>query len=260
MSIKDYSTITELPNTEVTSTQLKRSFQRYCFAKKLSGNGRIVEIGCGGGQGLNLLLDISNDVIGYDIDQKNIDICKQNYKNEKRIKFIKADVENIEFEKNTIETILIFETIYYLKDQNKFFKKLHQSLKKNGKIIICSANKDWHSFNPSPFSTKYLSLKELHDFGKTHSFEVETFVSFPDRPDTLISKIINILKRFVVRFSLIPKTMKGKLVLKKLFSGRICIMPKKFTENTEEYLPPEKTKFLEKDIFSTAIFAVFTKK
>lgn len=260
MKNNSFETITELPGTEISDLQLKRSFQRYAFARTYVDKGKLIEIGCGGGQGLNILLDVSEDIIGYDIDKKNIDICLENYKDEKKIKFIKADVEKIEFKKNSIDTVLIFETIYYLKDQNKFFKKLYHSLKKNGKIIICSANKEWHSFNPSPFSTKYLSLKELNDLGISHSFDVETFVSFPDRADTLISRILNFIKRVVVKYGLMPKTMKGKLILKKLFSGKMSIMPKKFTNDTEKYLPPEKTTSINKDIYSTAIFAVFTKK
>ena len=255
-----FETITELPNSEISELQLKRSFQRYCFAKKLSGNGRIVEIGCGGGQGLNLFLEVSNDIIGYDINRINIDICNETYKNEKRINFFQKDVEELKFEKNSIDTILIFETNYYLKNQESFFKVLYESLEKNGKIIICSANKDWHSFNPSPFSIKYFSLDELYKLGKKCAFEVETFVSFPDKSNTIFSKMINMIKRIAVKFGLIPKTMKGKLLLKKLFTGKMCIMPNKFTENTEEYIPPTKTTSLEKDIYSTAIFAVFTKK
>ena len=137
---------------------------------------------------------------------------------------------------------------------------LYQSLEKNGKIVICTANKDWHSFNPSPFSTKYLSLRELNYLGKKCFFEVETFVSFPDKSNTIFSKMINMIKKAAVKFGLIPKTMKGKLFLKKLFLGKMCLMPSKFTNDTDDYIPPTKTTSLEKDIYSTAIFAVFTKK
>ena len=260
MPSDNFQTVTELPNTEISSIQLKRSFQRYFFAKSFHKNGKLIEIGCGGGQGLNLYLNPNTEIIGYDINQKNIDICKHSYNNEKGISFFKEDVEKLNFKPNSIATVLIFETVYYLKNTEKFFQMLHDSLKPKGKIIICSANKDWHSFNPSPFSTKYLSLKELHDLGKQCSFEVETFVSFPDKSSTVFDKIIKTIKRIAVKFRLIPKTMKGKLLLKKIFSGKMCLMPEKFTNDTDDYIPPTKTISLEKDIYSTAIFAVYTKK
>ena len=164
MKKNSFETITELPNTEITEIQLKRSFQRYYFAKKLSGNGKIVEIGCGGGQGLNLFLEASNIIIGYDINEINVGICNETYKNESRINFFQQDAEELIFKKNSINTFLIFETNYYLKNQEAFFKKLYEALERDGKIIVCSANKDWHSFNPSPFSTKYLSLNDLIRF------------------------------------------------------------------------------------------------
>ena len=63
-----------------------------------------------------------------------------------------------------------------------------------------------------------------------------------------------------VKFRLIPKTMKGKLLLKKIFSGKMCLMPDKFTNDTDDYIPPTKTISLEKDIYSTAIFLLFILK
>ena len=74
MTLKDYSTITELPKTEVSQLQLNRSFQRYMFASKYCEGGKVIEIGCGGGQGLNLLINVSDELVGYDIDGINVDI------------------------------------------------------------------------------------------------------------------------------------------------------------------------------------------
>jgi len=260
MSVKDYSTITELPNTEVITDQLKRSFQRYMFARSRIQSGKLVEIGCGGGQGLNLLLDIANKIVGYDIDGENIKICKNIYKNIEKIEFIAADVEKIKFEPNNIKTVLLFETIYYLNDHDRFFNNLNTALQSDGKVIICTANKNWHAFNPSPFSTKYFSTRELYELGKKHSFDVEMFSSFPDKPKNISDKMKNYVKRFAVRFGLIPRSMKAKLLFKKLFYGEMAVMPEKFEINTIDYIAPEKIISLDKDIYSTAIFAIFTKK
>ena len=71
---------------------------------------------------------------------------------------------------------------------------LYESLETKGNIVICSANKDWHSFNSSPFSTKYYSLNELYELGKNSGFEVETFTSFPDNPKSLIKRFFKFFK------------------------------------------------------------------
>lgn len=260
MSNKDYSTITELPNASITSLQLKRAYQRYMFAREHIKAGKLIEIGCGGGQGLNIFRDVSDEIVGYDIDKKNIEICKNNYRDIKNIKFINVDVEDIKFEPITIQTIIIFETIYYLKNHDNFFKSLYLTLKIGGKVIICTANKNWHSFNPSSFSTKYFSAKELYELGKRHSFDVETFGSFSDKPKSFSDKIKNLMKKIAVRYGLMPKTMKSKLLFKKIFSGKMINMPERIEIGIIDYISPKRTNPLEQDIYSTAIFAVFTKK
>ena len=109
--LKDYNTITELPNTEVTTDQLKRSFQRYIFAKNHIVGNKVIELGCGGGQGLNLLKDVSDELIGYDIDEQNVEKCKETYYNDNKIRIIKEDIETIDFKQNSIQTVILFETI-----------------------------------------------------------------------------------------------------------------------------------------------------
>ena len=142
----------------------------------------------------------------------------------------------------------------------RFFHNLKTALQSTGKVIICTANKNWHAFNPSPFSTKYFSTRELHELGKKHSFDVEIFSSFPDKPKNIFDKIKNNIKRIATRFGLIPKTMKMKLLFKKIFSGEMVIIPEKYEVSTADYIPPQKIDSLDKDIYSTAIFAIYTKK
>ena len=71
-----YNTITELPNTSVSELQLKRAHQRYVFASKYCNNGHVVEIGCGGGQGLGLLSTNTINIIGCDVDEANLEIAR----------------------------------------------------------------------------------------------------------------------------------------------------------------------------------------
>jgi len=219
----------------------------------------VIELGSGGGQGLNLLVDVSEKIVGYDINKINIDISKKIYCNDVQVTFAHNDIEKEEFGTNNIQTIIIFETLYYIENIKELMQKLYRALKSNGKIIICTANKNLHSFNPSSYSTKYLNAKELYSLGKEHSFEVEIFSSFPDNKQNIWHKVINKIKRFAIKFYLIPKTMKAKKILKDIFSGSMVLMPEKYELDTEEYSAPLKVDPQIKDIYSTAIFAVFTK-
>lgn len=249
---KNYNTITELPNTLVTEDQVRRAHQRYVFASKFLSGGTVIEVGCGGGQGLGILADVCDNVVGIDIDEQNVNICNKNYIDNKKVKIMKNSADDLDFDKNSLSAIILFETIYYLENPEKFIQKAYNMLNDNGFLIICSANKDWPSFNPSPFSNKYFSVSELDKIVSSNGFEVEMFGSFPDNS----SFIISLIKKLAVKFRLMPKTMKGKVLLKKIFMGKMVKYPNIIDSNLFEYEKPLEIPVDKKDEFNTAIFCV----
>ena len=255
----NYKTITELPNTKVTEMQIRRAHQRYQFAKKMFNGGTILEIGCGGGQGLDLLSKNAESVTGCDIDEDNIEIALDTYSSHPKVNIEKMDAEQLLFDDSSINAIVLFETIYYINKINSFFQEAFRVLKNEGTIIICTANKDWPGFNPSPFSVKYYSVPELHQIASTFGFEVKMYGSFPDNSDTLLSKLTSLFKKIAVKFQLIPKTMKGKVLLKKIFLGKMISYPKILTDDLFVYLPPIPISHNINDKVHTAIFAVCKK-
>mgnify|MGYP000417441517 CR=1 FL=1 len=86
--MNDYNTITELPGTQVTELQIRRSYQRYTFASNLIKGGYVLEVGCGGGQGLSLLNKNAEKVIGCDIDKNNLKIAQ------KKLKELRVELRN----------------------------------------------------------------------------------------------------------------------------------------------------------------------
>ena len=257
--MNDYYTITELPGTQVTELQIRRSYQRYTFASNLIKGGYVLEVGCGGGQGLSLLNKNAEKVIGCDIDKNNLKIAQSTYRDSDSIDIIEMSAEKLEFEENFFSAIIVFETIYYIKDIKSFLKKCFTLLNKDGKLIICSANKDWPEFNPSPFSTKYFSVPELNDILSKEGFSVNLFGGFPDKKDSTKQKTISLIKKIAVYLHLIPRTMKGKVLLKKLFLGKTVLFPKKLDDQICNYLEPKPISKTEIDNINTAIFAVAKK-
>jgi len=256
---KKFSTITELPNTEVTETQLSRAHQRYMFAKKYCNSGTVVELGCGGGQGLELLSERMDKVSGCDIDDSNLELCKSTYKNHPKIEIIKMDAEKLGFGEESVNVIVLFETIYYLEDVRKFFQKAYRILSRGGHLIICTANKDWAGFNPSPFSTQYFSVPELYQLATLNGFTINLYASFPDVQKSLFLKFASLIKWAVVKLHLMPKTMKGKVLLKKLFIGKMVTYPEKLADDLFDYTPPIQIPHDKIDKIHTAIFAVCKK-
>jgi galactose-1-phosphate uridylyltransferase len=58
------------------------------------------------------------------------------------------------------------------------------------------------------------------------------------REDTAKDKIRSAIKRTAVNLHLMPKTMKGKEFLKRIFMGKLVPLPPEITDGMAEYTPP----------------------
>ena len=105
--------------------------------------------------------------------------------------------------------------------------------------MICSVNKEWADFNPSPFSTRYFSAKELHDLLVAQQLQVECFGAFPVPHGSASATLVSFIKRAAVRLHLVPKTMKGKEWLKRIFFGELAPLPAEVEEGLADYFPPQ---------------------
>ena len=250
----DYTNITELPGGKIAKIQL----QRYKFASQFCRGKDVLEVACGSGSGLSLLAETARSVIGGDIEEGNLKHARDTYKNH-HIEVMQLDAHNLEFEDNSFDVILLFEAIYYLKDPKQFLKESKRVLRTGGKIILCTANKNWSDFNPSPYSYKYFSVPELKEYFESEGFKTDFAASFPDQHDSVSAKIKSLIKRTAVKFNLMPKTMKGKAGLKRLFYGKLVDYPKKLSSGITDYVEPNKINSDEIDQIHTAIFAVAEK-
>jgi len=110
-----------------------------------------------------------------------------------------------------------------------------------GLLILCSANKDWPDFNPSPYSYKYFSAPELACLLTDNGFvNPEIYADCPIVKEGLKAELVSMLKKIAVALHIIPKTMKGKEVLKRIFCGELVPLPAEITEEMSDYTPPVK--------------------
>jgi hypothetical protein len=52
------------------------------------------------------------------------------------------------------------------------------------------------------------------------------------------SEITSLIKRFAVKFNLIPGGLKGRAYLKRIFMGKLIPLPHEVTEGMADYEPP----------------------
>ena len=185
---------------KISKINLEIIKNRYFFAKKFSNNKEILEIGCGFGLGFEYLYQNSNDYIGIDINQRQIDYAKKNYKNFKD-KFLVLNYEEIEKLNKKFDLIVCLATVYYL-DINKFLNISKKLLKKKGKIIFDMSNKDIPGFDTKwDNQSRYYQVDELNIILKTKGFSANFYGSY----------IINNTKK-------IEKIRKARLFVKKFFN------------------------------------------
>jgi len=172
---------------------------------------------------LGYIAEVANKVVGGDIDEQLVKIAATNSIDNPKIKVLQLDAQSLPFADNNFDLILLFEAIYYIPDVLKFTYEAKRVLRPGGTIIIATANCEWHGFNRSPFSTKYYTAKELLDLFTDES-NSELLVGFHDLPKGN-HYFISYVRHVAVTLRLIPKTMKGKELLKRIFYGKLKPIP-----------------------------------
>jgi len=162
---------------------------------------------------------------------------QKQYQGRSNIKLQSFDAHRLPFEDNSFDVILLYEAIYYLAHPEKFVAEASRVLKEKGLLIICSVNKDWIDFN-LPLQYQLFSVSELFLLLKQKFSGVEIYGAFPTNTDSIKDKIISLIKRSAVAFHLIPKTMKGKEFFKRIFFGKLQVLPAELEEKMAVYSPP----------------------
>lgn len=255
-----FSQVTELPGSHILPIQLERSYARYAFAASFCNGKDVLEVACGGGQGLGILAEYANRVIGGDYDQVNLEYSRETYRNKPQVTILQLDAHKLPFIDQSMDVILLYEAIYYLTDPEKFIQECKRILRPGGTLILSTANKNWSDFNPSPFSHDYFSVPELKVLFQKYQFETSFFAAFPDQTSSTAAKLRSFVKKTAVRLKLMPKTMRGKVLLKRIFFGGLTNMPRELTKGSVPYTEPVSIPDDQLDCIHTTIFAVGQKK
>jgi ubiquinone/menaquinone biosynthesis C-methylase UbiE len=232
----DYSTVTEATGNRITREALSMLYTRYSFAANFCKGRDVLEIACGSGQGLGYLARKANRIIGGDYTDGLIKRAQQYYQG--RVPILRLDAHALPFHARSFDVVILYEAIYYLEDPNEFLTECRRVLREKGIVLICTVNKEWSDFNPSPFSTRYFSASELAALMKNHQFDVELLGAFPISTKSAKDRVVSFFKRSAVALHLMPKTMKGKEFLKRVFFGKLVPLPSEVKDGMAEYAPP----------------------
>jgi SAM-dependent methyltransferase len=169
---------------------------------------------------------------------------------------LRLDAQAIPFRDQSFHAILLYEAIYYLPDMETFARECYRVLRPKGVLLLCTANKDLPDFNPSPYSFFYPNPPDFVQWLRPVGFQVECFADSPVDYRNRKQKILSGIKRAVVRFDLMPKTMAGKKIFKRLVFGKLVPLPPELTEDMGPPPNPYPISCERKDTTHKVIFAL----
>jgi SAM-dependent methyltransferase len=243
----DYSGVTETPGTLVSREAISMGLSRYEIVRRLAAGQRVLEVACGSGQGLGYVGRDAEFIVGGDITSQLLDAARAHYKG--TVPLVQFDAHQLPFAESSFDIIQIHEAIYYMARPDRVFEECRRVLSADGILVVSSINPEWADFNPSAYAAGYFNATELNTALLRAFRFVEMSFGFRVPSRTLSGVAFSALKRAAVRLKLIPKTMSGKTMLKRIFLGRLQPVPVEFTRECapidvpQATNPEEATKF-----------------
>ncbi|MFH1878743.1 MAG: class I SAM-dependent methyltransferase, partial [Candidatus Omnitrophota bacterium] len=234
----NYASVTEAPGDKASKEQLERIYQRYRFVKSFAEGKDVLEVACGSGVGLGYISKTAKRTVGIDVDDKNIALAKKLYKGRDNIEISWMDAHELSFPDNSMDLIFMLEAIYYLREPSRFISEAKRVLRKNGVLMVCSVNKDWEDFHPSPYTHKYFSVPELSELLSDGFKNVSFYGGFLTRARGPKDKTVSLIKKAAVKFNLIPGSLKARAYLKRMFMGKLMPLPTEVYEEMAFYAEP----------------------
>jgi SAM-dependent methyltransferase len=150
--------------TEITSESIpsdnpihQRLLKPYVVMKDLV-RGDLLEVGCGEGRGIPLLLPGVSSYTAIDKIEPVISELRRKYPSGK---FVAGNIPPLrEFSDNSFDTIVSFQVIEHIADDGLFTKELHRVLRPGGQAYLTTPNRPL-SLSRNPWHTREYTAAEL---------------------------------------------------------------------------------------------------
>jgi len=223
---KHYFAVTEHPGQPASRTQLEMLEARYAWAAEQARGKDVLEAACGAGMGLPVLAEAARSVEAGDVDGDNLRAAQAACAEHTNVALRIFDAQELPFSSESFDLVLLFEALYYLPSFGRFMREARRVLRPGGSLLIVTANPDWTGFNPSPLHTRYWSARDLRAALREAGFEPRVEGAFPET-SSWTGWVTGLIRRAAVAWNLIPRTMQGKALLKRVFYGPLNAVPRR---------------------------------
>ena len=152
--------------TEITSDKIAsdnplhhRLLSAYVFAEKYI-NGDVLELGCGEGRGIDIILKKSKSFTAIDKISEVTERLSIKYPKEKFISSSFPPLINIE--DNSFDTIVTFQVIEHINNDNLFVEEIYRILRPGGKALITTPNIEM-TLTRNPWHIREYTSRQLQD-------------------------------------------------------------------------------------------------
>jgi ubiquinone/menaquinone biosynthesis C-methylase UbiE len=236
----DYSAVSETPGDQVLPSALAMAKSRYLFAAQHAVGTVTLEVACGSGHGLGVLANVGRRVIGMDITHALLEQARHQYGG--RVTMLRADALAVPLQPNSVDTVVIFEAIYYLPDIASFLGECARIVRPEGRLLVCWANPEHYEFGRGSHTFHYPTADEMKALLLRHGFLPTLYGGFATQRKKAGQRFVSTLKRAAGRLGVIPGTMRGKSLLKRLFYGKLVPFPVEITADATAPQPVPLTE------------------
>ena len=162
---------------------------RYKWVNKYL-SGRILDAGCSIGYGLEIISKNAKDIIGIELSKDIALFGKKKFKKD----IINADVREIPFIDQSFDTVISFEVLEHIANQNDFLKEVVRvTNKNNGKFIVSTP---WLRTNnwQNPHHVKELSLTDFQNLLKEYFNKIQLYTQ--RQKNSITAKILRRINFF----------------------------------------------------------------
>lgn len=170
----------------------KIEIERHCMdiEKKIVN---VLDVGTGPGYFPMLLDEAKYHITAIDKFEDMLNIARKNNINRKNVNFIRMSAEELEFEDNLFDLVIVRNMSYTLSEPEKAFKEWYRVLAMGGRLLIYDANWWYYLFCEEERKKMDAYLKKYHSMtGKEHStYEKECRMEW----DSIITRPLSKVKR-----------------------------------------------------------------
>jgi len=210
----DLRAITETGGMRADADQLAMARLRHSLVAGLARGRDLLDVACGSGYALPLIAREARSVTACDRDPTNIGEARAVLPSGS---CCLSDAGHLPFRDASFDVVACLEAIYYLPDWPGFVRGAGRVLRPGGTLVTSWPNPARPAFHRSPGSTAYPGAAEMVEAADGAGFDGVCYGAFPiDTLATAHRPGLDALRRAAVRLHLIPQSLGGRALLKRL--------------------------------------------